>query len=194
MLGKIKQLEQAGNAQLIIADAPASGHAMSFLRAARGLQSAIETGPIRRQANDVVDLVTDPQRAQALLVTLAEETTVNALIETAYALEDEVDIQLGPTVVNAVFEQRQLSARPSRSKLLDPALAHKATAAGSYWASRSDTLLAQMHRLAADMTIDISVVGALAERRFSFFDALGHRNNPVESGGVQQPNQVWTAA
>ena len=78
VLGKIKQLEATRDAQLIVVDAPASGHAISFLRAARGLQQTIDTGPIRRQADEVVELLTDPARAQVLLVTLAEETPVNA--------------------------------------------------------------------------------------------------------------------
>ena len=42
VLGKIKQLEMAGAADLIIVDAPASGHAISFLRSAKGLQATIE--------------------------------------------------------------------------------------------------------------------------------------------------------
>ncbi|HEX4820862.1 MAG TPA: ArsA-related P-loop ATPase, partial [Acidimicrobiales bacterium] len=37
ILGKVKQLEQKRRADLIVLDAPASGHAISFLRSARGL-------------------------------------------------------------------------------------------------------------------------------------------------------------
>ena len=38
----------------------------------------------------------------AVLVTLPETTPVNETIETAYALEDDVGIRLGPIVVNGV--------------------------------------------------------------------------------------------
>ena len=42
-------------------------------------------GPLRSQAEQVVELLTDPARCQALLVTIPEETPVNELIETATA-------------------------------------------------------------------------------------------------------------
>lgn len=101
VLGKIKQLERAGIAELIIVDAPAAGHAISFLLAAQGLRDAVASGPIRSQADDVVAMLDDPQRCQVVLVTLAEETPVNEAVETAFALEDRVGVSLGPIVVNA---------------------------------------------------------------------------------------------
>ena len=100
VLGKIKQLEQSEIADLIIVDAPAAGHAVSFLMSPAGLMDAVSVGPIRKQADDVVAMLRDPQRAQVMLVTLPEETPVNELIDTAYALEDRVGLQLAPVVVN----------------------------------------------------------------------------------------------
>jgi anion-transporting ArsA/GET3 family ATPase len=105
ILGKVKQLEQRRKADLIVLDAPASGHAISFLRSARGLLDAVRVGPINAQARDVLDLLTDPERCQVLLVTLPEETPVNELVETAYSLEDEVGISLGPVVVNGTYAE-----------------------------------------------------------------------------------------
>ena len=84
-------------------DAPAAGHAITFLRSARGLLDAVRVGPINAQARDVLELLTDPERCQVLLVTLPEETPVNELVETAYSLEDEVGVSLGPVVVNGLY-------------------------------------------------------------------------------------------
>ncbi len=103
ILGKVKQLEQRRRADLIVLDAPAAGHAISFLRSARGLLDAVKVGPINTQARDVLDLLTDPARCQVVLVTLPEETPVNELVETAYSLEDEVGVSLGPVVVNGLY-------------------------------------------------------------------------------------------
>jgi anion-transporting ArsA/GET3 family ATPase len=100
VLGKVKQLERARAADLIILDAPAAGHAVSFLLSARGLLDAVRVGPIQRQAAEVVDLLADPARCQVLLVTLPEETPVNELVDTAYAVEDRAGVALGPVVVN----------------------------------------------------------------------------------------------
>ena len=47
VLGKVKQLERAGAADLIILDAPAAGHAVSFLLSARGLLDAVRVGAIQ---------------------------------------------------------------------------------------------------------------------------------------------------
>jgi anion-transporting ArsA/GET3 family ATPase len=102
LLAKIKQLESAGIADLILVDAPAAGHAVSFLRSPRGLLDAFRAGPVRAQADAVIAMLTDPARCRVLLVTRPEETPVNEVVDTAYALEDRVGIQLGPVVVNAL--------------------------------------------------------------------------------------------
>ena len=103
VLGKVKQLERSSPADVLILDAPAAGHAVTFLTSAQGLLDAARVGPIRQQAQDVVELLSDPARSQVILVTLPEETPVNELIETAYKLEDRVGIKLGPVVVNGVY-------------------------------------------------------------------------------------------
>jgi anion-transporting ArsA/GET3 family ATPase len=103
VLGKVKQLERSGQADLLVLDAPAAGHAITFLHSARGLLDAVRVGPIHTQARDVLDLLTDPERCQVLLVTLPEETPVNELVETAYRLEDRVGVSLGPVVVNGLY-------------------------------------------------------------------------------------------
>jgi anion-transporting ArsA/GET3 family ATPase len=100
VLGKVKQLERSGTADLLVIDAPAAGHAVSFLMSARGLLDAVRVGPIRKQATEVVDLLGDPDRCRVLLVTVPEETPVNELVETAFAIEDRAGVALGPVVVN----------------------------------------------------------------------------------------------
>jgi Mrp family chromosome partitioning ATPase len=105
VLGRVKQLETSRAADLIIVDAPAAGHAVSFLRSPAGLRDAVTAGPIATQAIDVIDMLGDPSRCRVMLVTLPEETPVNELIETAFAVEDEVGVQLGPVIVNALVPE-----------------------------------------------------------------------------------------
>lgn len=104
VLGKIKQLERDRVADVIIVDAPAAGHAITFLQSARGLVDAVQVGPINTQARDVLGLLTDPNRCRVMLVTLGEETPVNELIDTAYRLEEDIGVHLTPVVVNAELE------------------------------------------------------------------------------------------
>ena len=104
VLGKVKAIEESRAADLIILDAPAAGHAVSFLLSARGLLDAVKMGPVNKQASDVVKLLSDPARCQVLLVTIPEETPVNELVDTAYAIEDKVGVALGPVIVNGCYD------------------------------------------------------------------------------------------
>ncbi len=110
VLGKIKQLEREGAAELIIVDAPATGHAMSALTTPQGLADAVSVGPIRVQAQDVIGLLSDKVRCSVILVTLPEETPVNESIQAAYEMEDKVGVNLGPIIINGIYpEVRGLS-------------------------------------------------------------------------------------
>jgi anion-transporting ArsA/GET3 family ATPase len=108
VLGKVKSLERDEAADLILVDAPAAGHAISFLLSPRGLLDAVSVGPIRKQAMDVIEMLSDPSRCQVLLVTIPEETPVNELVDTAFSLEDRVGVALGPIVVNGCYPEMDL--------------------------------------------------------------------------------------
>lgn len=154
VLGKIKQMERARLADLLILDAPAAGHAITFLQSASGLADAVPIGPINSQAKEVLGLLGDPERCQVMLVTLPEETPVNELVETAYQLEDRVGISLGPVVVNgrypdlpgldvspaAAAEAAGASLRPGEAEALD--------AAASFRRERMELQAEQVGRLA----------------------------------------------
>src|SRR5687768_12868819 len=103
VLGKVKHLEQSRQSDLLVLDAPAAGHALSFLDAARVLHDTAKVGPIHHQAVEVLAMLRDPARTQVTLVTLAEETPINELIETAYRLEDQLRVSLGPVIINGVL-------------------------------------------------------------------------------------------
>ena len=74
----------------------------------------MRVGPINAQAADVLELLTDPARCQVVLVTLPEETPVNELVETAFSLEDEVGVSLGPVVVNGLLPRARRPRRRPR--------------------------------------------------------------------------------
>ncbi|MGO9456883.1 MAG: ArsA family ATPase [Acidimicrobiales bacterium] len=100
VLGKVKRLERDRVADLLVVDAPATGHAVTFLTSPAGLLDAARSGPVRAQAADVVELLHDPSRCRVLLVTLPEEMPVSETVEAAYLLEDKAGVRLGPVIVN----------------------------------------------------------------------------------------------
>ncbi|HTJ74698.1 MAG TPA: ArsA-related P-loop ATPase [Acidimicrobiales bacterium] len=155
ILGKVKQLERNGSADLILLDAPAAGHAVSFLMSPKGLGEVVRGGPLRAQADDVLEMLTDPARCRVMLVTLAEETPVNEVVETAFALEDRVGVDLGPVVVNGLYPVLAgLDVDPSASGVdLPPAEATALAAAAEFRARRQELQQEQLARLTAALPL-----------------------------------------
>jgi anion-transporting ArsA/GET3 family ATPase len=159
VLGKVKQIERSGAVDLIILDAPAAGHAITFLLAARSLLDAVRVGPIQAQAKDVLELLADPERCSVVLVTIPEETPVNELIETAYALEDRVGVKLGPVVVNEVYPELEgLDADPAAAAeeagtALRAGEAEALAAAARFRQERAALQRDQLDRLAAGLPL-----------------------------------------
>ena len=160
ILGKVKQLEANRVADLIVLDAPAAGHAITFLLAARGLLDAVNVGPIHTQAREVLDLLTDPARCQVVLVTLPEETPVNELVETAFNLEDRVGVSLGPVVVNGVYptldglDVDPVAAASDAGTTLRDGEADALRAAAAFRLQRTALQQAQLERLSSTLPLD----------------------------------------
>jgi hypothetical protein len=127
---------------------------VTFLRSARGLADAVTVGPISTQANDVLELLQDPARCQVVLVTLPEETPVNEVVETAFALEESVGVQLGPVVVNGLYPERPglaaaLADREARHREEDDGLLR----AARFRLARQDQQAEQVARLSAQLPL-----------------------------------------
>jgi len=159
VLGKVKQLERDDSADLILVDAPATGHAMTFLSSARGLLDAARSGPVRSQAADVVELLSDAKRCQVALVTLPEEMPVNEVVETAYKLEDRIGISLGPVIVNGCLaEQPLLETDPAEAAEqagveLDQPVQEALRAAALFRTHRYQLQAAQWERLESELPL-----------------------------------------
>lgn len=182
VLGKIKQLEVAGNRDLVIVDAPASGHALGFLRAPSVLLELAGAGPIHHQALEATAMLRDAARCQVVLVTIPEETPVDEAIETAYALEDEVGVALGPIVVNGVYEPLTRLDRVPRSG--DSEARAALVAAAELRRLRQDHQQTERERLAAALPLEQVVlpflftptIGATesAALATALLDGIGH--------------------
>lgn len=156
VLGKIKQYERSGDYDVIVVDGPAAGHAVTFLTSASGLANAVRGGPIKQQADDVLELLADPDRCQAVLVALPETTPVNETIETAFALEEDVGLRLGPIVVNGVDDGVALpdeNAEAAALEGLDDATVRPLVAAAAYRRSRRAMEAEALDRLAAGLPL-----------------------------------------
>ena len=110
----------------VVFDMPASGHSYSMLRVPWVIVDTVPEGPLTRDARTVIELLTDPVRTAAVLVTLAEEMPVNEAIE----LEDKLSA-LGvlpqAVVVNQVYPNHFAQTSPV-SRVLDTLIADHALA------------------------------------------------------------------
>lgn len=108
ILGKIWHLEQKTDARgrpeydLIVVDAPATGHGLTFLDVPRVVQSAVRAGPLMRHAGWVEAMVHDRERTLLLPVTLPEELPVRETLELVERARNEIDIGVDRVIVNRV--------------------------------------------------------------------------------------------
>lgn len=110
----------AGRFRLLVVDAPATGHGLSFLSIPAVVVDAVRAGPLRRQANDVWQLFTDPARTLVVPVTLPEELPVRETLELRARIL-ELGLATGPTIANGL-EPLPLPpglGLPDRDTLLD---------------------------------------------------------------------------
>ena len=100
VLGRIKAFERENRAEVIIIDGPAAGHTVDLVRAPIQLKKAVGSGAISQQADEVLDMLSDPARCKLMMVTTAAFTPVAEAAEVMNEIRDTVGIALTPIVVN----------------------------------------------------------------------------------------------
>ena len=139
---------------LILVDAPATGHSLPLLSTARTLMEMMPIGPIGKIAEEVNALLADQRRSAAVIVTIPEEMAVNETIEITSSLARGGAIGIGPLVVNAVWperftadEARWLTQGPLDSS--DPLIA-----AGRYHLEKRRRAEEHLARIRAELRVD----------------------------------------
>jgi anion-transporting ArsA/GET3 family ATPase len=168
VLGKLKSIERDGSYDLIVVDAPATGHALTLLTSPAGLAAAARSGPVRRVAEEVVELLRDPRRCRVLLVTLPRELAVDETIEAAYEVEERAGVALAEVLVNQYRPPSPLLDRPlgpDESQVLGNELAGPVEAARAFASAREHTAAAEVERLAAALPLPVLSLRALDAAR-----------------------------
>src|SRR3954465_12489627 len=145
---------------LVIVDAPASGHGLAMLTAPRTFGEIARVGPIRRQATRVSDMLADPARTGYVAVALPEEMPVNETIELEARLEDAVGLGLDAIVVNGVWPERFSAADVRR---LRAAADGEVVRAALVSHARAKAQRAQVRRLRGKTGAPVSVLPFLFE-------------------------------
>ena len=109
MLGKayfhVEEKDDDGRPRydLVIVDAPATGHGLDMLRVPQVICDVAPPGLLRNEAEKALTLFRNPKRSGAVLVTLPEDMPVNESLELYEALTDEIRFPVARLVVNAIL-------------------------------------------------------------------------------------------
>jgi anion-transporting ArsA/GET3 family ATPase len=145
-IAKVWELTQAArwdtrnsSYDLVVVDAPASGHGLAMLTTPRTFGEIARVGPIRRQAYRVRDLLSDPEQTGYVAVALPEEMPVNETLELERRLPDAVGSSLEAIVVNGMWPERFSAADAETLRSLNgrPAVAAALTSYERARAQRS---------------------------------------------------------
>jgi anion-transporting ArsA/GET3 family ATPase len=88
---------------LIIVDAPATGHAMSLLRLPEMLINMIRVGPLVKQIKGLQRLLKNQKKTSLVLVSLPEELPVNETIEFYSMAKNTLEMPVAGTFINCVY-------------------------------------------------------------------------------------------
>jgi anion-transporting ArsA/GET3 family ATPase len=151
---------------IVILDAPATGHGLDMLRVPKVILDVVPPGLLRRDAERAWTLFQDPKTCAILLVTLPEEMPTSETIELARAL-GELGLPIGRVVVNGVLPP--LFAKAEREALERVALGgparagDAAIAAGRDRATRERVQAESLNRLSRELPVPPAFLPLLME-------------------------------
>lgn len=111
VLGQVMVLEEAHRGRqplwdLIVLDAPASGHGLAFLKVPLAASAAIPAGPVGANARRIIALLRDPRRTALLVVAIPEELAVVEALEFGRQAREELGLEPAAFVLNGCHERR----------------------------------------------------------------------------------------
>jgi anion-transporting ArsA/GET3 family ATPase len=98
-------LEGRARWDLVVVDAPATGHVVAQLGAPEAIGELVTVGPIRTQTGWMSEILSDPAVTALNVVVTPEEMPVAETIQLVERVRAEVDVPLGIIVVNRVLPE-----------------------------------------------------------------------------------------
>jgi anion-transporting ArsA/GET3 family ATPase len=97
---------RSGGYDLVILDAPATGHALGMLGSPQTFGAIARVGPIAGQARQLQELLESPSHTAYLAVAMGTEMAVTEVLELQDGLRRQLGRELAAVVVNALLPQR----------------------------------------------------------------------------------------
>jgi anion-transporting ArsA/GET3 family ATPase len=181
MLGKILfhvREEQEGRRRfdLVVLDAPATGHGAALLRVPQVVLDTVPAGPLKDDMRWMRDLLADPVQTALNFVTIAEEMPVNETLELDRMSRAVLYLPRGVCFLNCFWPERFVPGELERLPDRPPPLG-EAVAAALRMQHHADRSAQQAARLRAELQLPLVTLPQLFSARFgpqSIDELAGH--------------------
>ena len=110
-----RKLKKADEYDLVIVDAPATGHGIGFLQTPRTFAGIARVGPVHAQAQELDRFITDHDTTGVAIVSLPEEMPVNESASLEASLTGEIGMEVNRVYMNALYPERFSDRRRERA-------------------------------------------------------------------------------
>jgi anion-transporting ArsA/GET3 family ATPase len=100
-----RRVKDGAKYDLVIVDAPATGHGLATLRTPKTFGDIARVGPIKKQADTIYEFITTPELTSVCAVAAPEEMPVNETLDFKRRLRDELGLELERIFMNGIYPQ-----------------------------------------------------------------------------------------
>jgi len=101
-----RKVKKARKYDLVIVDAPATGHGVAFLQTPRTFANVARVGPIKAQAEALETFLVNHRKTGVAIVALPEEMPVNETASLEHTLTEDVGVSVDRVYMNALYPER----------------------------------------------------------------------------------------
>ena len=100
-----RRVKEGSKYDLVIVDAPATGHGVGILKTPKTFGDIARVGPVKRQAEAIYEFVTNRKLTSVCAVAWPEEMPVNETLDLERSLERELGLGLDRVFMNGIYPQ-----------------------------------------------------------------------------------------
>ena len=170
---------------LVIVDAPATGHGIGLMQSPKTFAEIAKVGPMANQASMINRTITNHKRAGVVIVALPEEMPVNESATLEAELIDKVGIAVDRVYMNALYPERfddEEAARIEAALAAAPAPVRPALSAGLDERRRCLAHREQLARLRELVRTEVSELPFVFTPRIGIAE-LEHLADGIGKGG-----------
>ncbi len=100
-----RRVKRGSKYDVVIVDAPATGHGVGILKTPKTFSDIARVGPIKRQADTIYRFITDPKLTSVCAVAWPEEMPVNETLDLHKTLKRELGLRLDQVFMNGIYPE-----------------------------------------------------------------------------------------